>query len=94
MLQYEGLWLGLLQDDLRWLVQDSPDEWPPVHEASWPQWWSLLRDSTRWFKKRVNKRSSAELRHYCGDYLEKICLWTLYRQEPPHVDMQALRQIL
>ena len=53
-----------IREDLAWLVSTHESKWPPVGAANWPEWVSLFRGSTPWFKAQLRSRLASELKAY------------------------------
>ncbi|CAE7754403.1 Pol, partial [Symbiodinium sp. CCMP2456] len=80
MLQWEMEWCEQMQRDLEWLYAGDSAHWPQPCGASWPEWWRLLRCSTKRVKARVQKQLDTDFATYCSYHLRKLGLWALYRQ--------------
>ncbi|CAE6948720.1 unnamed protein product [Symbiodinium sp. CCMP2592] len=82
MVQQEGRWSQQLCDDLRWLVADDAGNWPEVQEASWPQWWHVLRQQPHRVKKRAQRQNVEDFRKFKEKAAIHVCLWHLHRSLP------------
>ena len=78
ILQSEGDWLGVVQQDLR-MLQKFDNTWPPVTAASWPQWWHAIRERGGHFKLRVKQMLQQRHQQQNNEAKIRVGLWGLYR---------------
>ena len=81
MLQEEGQWMKQLQADLVRLVGKTTDTWPEVSEASWPQWWHLLKTSAPRVRRAVAHRIRDDFDLYKEEEATNLCLWALQKDQ-------------
>ena len=79
MLQEEGQWCKVLQDDLRWLVAPDPSQWPATQATAWPHWCCMLSSSQARFRRQLRKRLQQEHSQQCHKDAGLLCQWHCYR---------------
>ncbi|CAE6939333.1 Pol [Symbiodinium sp. CCMP2592] len=81
-LQAEGSWLKTVRGDLEWPVGCDSADWPRLDAAGWPAWFTLIRDQTARFKRRVALRLKATHKEVCASDVVLVCQWAMFRTLP------------
>ncbi|CAE7730122.1 unnamed protein product [Symbiodinium sp. CCMP2456] len=84
-LQEEKDWMCRVRDDLAWAIQGCERQWPRLHDASWPEWWHILKQSPARIKRLVKTKTAAEQERRVMAEAIDICLWAMSK------DLEALR---
>ena len=81
-LQDEQDWLEVLQADMRWMVEGNESHWPAIQAASWPLWWTALREQKARVKRTIKRRLRDERMRAAEENLVILGLWALSKQVP------------
>ena len=78
--QAEKQWCDCLCADLRWLVIDSPEQWPRGIGEAWPEWHHPIADSTTWFNKQLARRLPKDFSDFKETEMQALLLWALFKR--------------
>ena len=67
LLHYEGEWQIACRSDFCWLLQHDTVQWPPFDEATWPEWWHILKGKADMFRRAVRRATRSATAHYAFD---------------------------
>ena len=59
LFHFEEQWQAQCREDFEWLCAHDAKEWPPFAEATWPQWWHVLRDTPEAFRRAIGRATRA-----------------------------------
>ncbi|CAE7209907.1 unnamed protein product [Symbiodinium microadriaticum] len=79
-LQAEKMWLAQIRVDLAWVIAGREEQWPPLNQQSWPDWWRLLKEAPQRLKRLTKARLHEEQQTRMASAAVDICLWAMAKE--------------
>ena len=79
-LQAEKTWLVQIRLDLAWVIAGREEQWPPLNQQNWPEWWRQLKEAPQRLKRLTKARIHEEQQHRMIGTAIDICLWAMAKE--------------